>query len=459
MKPYIVKKYKKRSRPASVLTAIRSIAGVIPMLSDFLKVTFDKRSLHNRGVNAMKKKIIWSLGAGIILVFFMGLLFLRQGTAVDTSEVVRGDIKKYVEDTGTVKCKDTQSISIEGSGLILSLPVDVGQVVQKGDILLTMDKSQLEIQLKEADEKVKEMQANFQDIKVQDLNNVQKARIALEQANEAYSNALNTFNSTQILYDAGAVSQDELNQKKLLLTNAKGALNVTQIDLDKVEKDSSQNIQAVYKAQLEQAVLSQTSVQLSLKKQEIISPVAGVILERNVEANTIGVPGTVAFVIGDPKNIEIDVNILADDVTNIKIGNEVEITEGSKDKQVIKGRAVKIAPSAMTVTSSLGVNQKKVLVTIEPLEKPELLRPGYEVNIKVITERKNNIILVPVTSLFDYKGKRSIFVVEKGKAVLKSVQTGIQDESFIEIVDGLKEGEIVISEPDNSIKEGMRIKM
>ena len=407
----------------------------------------------------MKRKIIWSLGAGIILVFSMGLFFFRQGTAADTSKVVRGDIKKYVEDTGTVKCKDTQSISIEGSGLILSLPADVGQVVQEGDMLLTMDKSQLEIQLKEADEKIKEKQANFQDIKVQDSNNVQKARIAVEQANEAYSIALTTFNNTQVLYDAGAVSREELNQKKLLLTNAQGVLNVTEIDLDRAEKDSPQNNQAAYEAQLEQAVLSQTNVQLSLDKQEIISPVDGVILERNVETNTIGVPGTVAFVIGDPKNIEIEANILADDVTNIKLGNEVEIIEGSKDKQVIKGRVVKIAPSAMTVTSSLGVNQKKVLVTIEPLEKPELLKPGYEVNIRVITERKNNIIMVPVTSLFDYKGKRSIFVVEKGKTVLKTVQTGIQDESFIEIVDGLKEREIVISEPDNSIKEGMKIKM
>lgn len=407
----------------------------------------------------MKKKIIWGLSAGIILVFFMGLLFFRQGTAVDTSRVVRGDIKKYVEDTGTVQCKDTQSISIEGSGLILSLAADVGQVVNKGDTLLTMDKSQLEIQLKEADEKIKEIQANFQDIKVQDSNNVQKARIAVEQANAAYSNALTTFNNTQVLYDAGAVSLEELNQKKLLLTNAQGVLNVTKIDLDRAENDSPQNIQAAYKAQLEQAVLSQTNVQLSLDKQEIISPVDGVILERNVETNTIGVPGTVAFVIGTPKNVEIEANILADDVTNIKLVNEVEITEGSKDKQVIKGSVVKIAPSAMTFTSSLGVNQKKVLVTIEPLEKLELLKPGYEVNIKVIVEQKNNIILVPITSVFDYKGKRSIFVVEKGKTVLKSVQTGIQDESFIEIVDGLKEKEIVISEPDNSIKEGMKIKI
>ncbi|OGO78233.1 MAG: hypothetical protein A2Y23_00505 [Clostridiales bacterium GWB2_37_7] len=126
---------------------------------------------------------------------------------------------------------------------------------------------------------------------------------------------------------------------------------------------------------------------------------------------------------------------------------------------MFKGKVTKIAPSAEKVTSSLGINQQKVPVTIGLLEQTKLLKPGYEVDVKVITQRKSNVIIVPISSVFDYQGKSSVLAVESGKAVLKTVQKGIQGESFVEIMDGLKEGEIVLSEPDIDVREGMKIKL
>ncbi|HQE67551.1 MAG TPA: efflux RND transporter periplasmic adaptor subunit, partial [Bacillota bacterium] len=146
-------------------------------------------------------------------------------------------------------------------------------------------------------------------------------------------------------------------------------------------------------------------------------------------------------------------------VTDIKLGDEAEIIERSGRKQVIAGKVVKIAPSAVAVTSSLGVNQKRVSVIIEPEEQSGLLRPGYEVDVRIITKSKKDILKVPLSSIFDYKGKDHVFAVVEGKAVLRAVKKGIQDEDFVEILEGLKEGELVLSEPDINTKEGMRIKL
>ena len=189
-----------------------------------------------------------------------------------------------------------------------------------------------------------------------------------------------------------------------------------------------------------------------------ISPIDGVILEKKVDVNTIGISGTIAFVIGSIDDIEAEAYVLSDDVSNIKLGNEVEIIERSDKKQIIYGRVIKIAPSAVTMTSSLGVNQRKVCITIGKLEGTAPLKPGYEVDVKIITDRKNNIVKVPLSATFEYKGQDCVFVLQSGRATLRNVRKGIEDGYHAEIISGLKDGELVLSEADNSIREGMRIK-
>ncbi|WP_066626752.1 efflux RND transporter periplasmic adaptor subunit [Clostridium magnum] len=132
-------------------------------------------------------------------------------------------------------------------------------------------------------------------------------------------------------------------------------------------------------------------------------------------------------------------------------------TKSSIGVMIIKGKITKIAPEAKNITSSLGVNQKRVPVTIELNDTAGLLKPGYDLDIKVITEVKKNTLIIPDTSVFDYKGNSCVFVVDNGKAVIKQIKKGIESEKLIEVIGGLKSGEKVLLKPDNNIKDGMKI--
>lgn len=409
----------------------------------------------------MKKKKLWILVIAILAVSLpVFMVFSNQGEDVELTVAEKGDIKEYVEDIGTVRCKEQKAASIEGSGLILEVNAEIGQQVKKGDLLLSMDKELLRIQLKDAEEKIKEIEASIQGSEIKNYaSTVDKARIAVNRAKDTYEAALDDFNKAEVLSKAGAVSAAELKQREEALKAAKALMDTAEIDLQQIEANTPDSVKAVYKARLEQVMLSRESILRSLKKQELKSPIDGVILERNAEVNTVGVPGTIAFVVGNLDNVEIEAGILADEVTDIKLGDEAEIVERSGRKQVIAGKVVKIAPSAVAVTSSLGVNQKRVYVIIEPAEQSGLLRPGYEVDVRIITKSKKDILKVPLSSVFDYKGKDHVFAVVEGKAVLRAVKKGIQDEDFVEILEGLKEGELVLSEPDINTKEGMRVKL
>ncbi len=367
------------------------------------------------------KKLIWGLGVIIVLIASLGWSLSRQGVEANTAEVVRGEISRYVEEVGEVKCKDSTVVYLEGSGLIREIAVDEEQSVKTGDLLLRMDLDQMNLAVKNAGETLRSARARF------------------AAGEEAYQTARKDYNNTKYLAMEGAASQWELTQKEAALKSAEA-------------------VRSAYLAELEQAEINLQDSAISLDKQQLLSPVDGIVLEKNVELNELGVPGTAAFVIGNIDNIEVISRILADDASMIKVGDPAEIITRNEEKQTIDGIVTKIAPTAMEETSSLGVKQKKVAVTIRPVSSGFSLKIGSEADVKVITEIKKDVIIVPAGAVFDYRSESCVFVVESGKAVIRAVKRGIRNESFIEITDGLREGEQVLSYPDNSIEEGMRIK-
>ncbi len=491
-----------------------------------------------------KKKILFIIIGLVLLSYAVMMVFMKQGETVSVVKVKKGEIQKYIEDIGTVTYKNVVNVSIEGNGLIQNIYADLGQPVKKGDKLLVMENSDLEIQLKNIDEKIKELKAAYEgsgvknyttnlekaaiaanqaedtyDLALKEYNdakvleelveisnknyetNVKKATISVNQAKESYNSASEELKDAQVLKDTGAISQEELEQKEQAVKNAEAVLNTAKLDLNQIKVNDSENINAVYRAQLEseqreqalksaealmktaqldlkqmkvnttksseavydaqlkQAELNRKSMSNNIEKLELKAPATGIILEKNAEVNTMGIPGTIAYIIAKADSVEIKANILADDAINIKLGDQVEITDRSQEKKKITGKVVDIAPSAVAVTSSLGVNQKRVAIKIEPSEQLNQLKHGYEVDIKVIIEKSSNAVLVPLSSIFEYKDKDCVFVVDNEKAVLRNVIKGIQNEEFVEIKDGLKEGEIVLSAPDNNVKEGMRINL
>ncbi|CDX01336.1 efflux RND transporter periplasmic adaptor subunit [Desulfitobacterium hafniense] len=382
--------------------------------TDLQKVKNDKRNMR------LTKKLLWVIGILLVLAAGLGWTLSNRGTPAETAPAKLGDIQKYVEETGEVKCSDSATVYLEGSGLIKRIAVETGQQVQKGDLLLSMDREQLEISLKNAAE----------------LLNQAKAQSAAGE--EAYTMALKDYDNTRSLAEAGAASEWELTQKEAALKSAEAVRSGNQ-------------------AALEQAELSVANSSLALSKQQVLAPLKGTILQKRVEVNAFGVPGTVAFVIGDTENLEIQAKILAEDAASIQVGNKATLTVRTKEQQTLAGTVVKIAPTAEDEVSSLGVKQKKVTVTIKPLDAQVALLPGSEVDVRVITETKSGVVIVPAGAVFDYRGQSCVFTVEEGKAALRAVQRGIQNESLCEITEGLQEGETVLSAPDNSIEEGTRI--
>lgn len=406
----------------------------------------------------LKSKWLWLVGVVLVVIGF-AFSQMAGGIEAETYVVSRGEIAQTVEDTGEVLSQNKQTVYLEGAGLITAIKVDVGDSVKQGDLLLSLDKTELELQLKDAEAKLKGAQAQLAGTASGNYRKeIELAEARLSQAKTTFDSAERDFDLAKTLFAAQAISEIELNKAEDAYKLAQASLEAAILQLQDIQEGTPDYIIKGYESQLEQAKLAWDAILEKMAKQDLKSPVTGVILERLVDVNTPVAPGTSAFIIGSVSDLEIEAEILADEIYQVQEGNQVEITGKAIGDQVLFGQVVKIAPAAKTVTSGLGVNQKRVPVTIALSEQAGLLKPGFNVDVKIITAKKDNALLVPDTAVFDYQGKSQVFVVENGKALLREVEAGLESDSFIEILDGLKEGELILAKPDTNVGEGAKIK-
>jgi HlyD family secretion protein len=322
-----------------------------------------------------------------------------KSVSVDAVQIAYASIEQYVDDTGTVKAKQSQTVYLERGGRITWLKVAENDRVRQGDLLLKISPVNLEL-----------------------------ANVALEQARINYEAARKDWERAQSLFHEGVISKTEYEKADTAFGIAAATLQSVQLELEQQQENLL-----------------------------VRAPIAGVVLKKEVELNQVVSPGAEAFVIGASHQLEVEADILADDVVKVRPGNMVEISGQATGGAVLQGVVAKVAPMARNIVSSLGVNQKRATVTIDFTGDTGLLKPGYDVDVRIITQIKPEAITVPLSAIFDIQGKNHCFVIDNGRTRLREVQIGIENDEQVEVIAGLEVGERVLVKPDNNMKEGIKV--
>ncbi len=383
----------------------------------------------------MRKKILGAL-AGVIIVAGIIYSYTTAGTEVDTAEVIHGDIKLAVVDTGYVQASNQADIYATQSGRVASLMVSVGQNVAKGQVIavlenkdLTMGSAQLQVQLSQANAAVSAAEA------------------ALAQSKLDLVQAQANYDRSRELFGSGAISQVEYDNAQALL--------------DKVQAGIAAQEQSLQAAR-EQVANYQSLLNSSRQKEnelQIKSPISGIVMQLPVRQGDAVMYGTQLAKVAPPGALEIKVDILSDDLGQIMVGNKAEITAPVLGGEVLNGEVAQIYPQAEEKQSALGVVQRRVPVIIK-LDDISNLKPGYETRVSIITGGKENILLIPresVTTAPD--GSKQVMVIIKNRVAIRKVSTGLFDTRSIEITDGLEAGDLIVRDGSASLKANARVKV
>lgn len=404
------------------------------------------------------KKVYIFLSIFVILIITLFVVNKNRAVDVDLHEVQKGNLDKYVEETGVIKVEGEAAVYSEFMGKISELWVEVGDEVKAGDVLAEFDKEEMYLQLENLKAQKREILARYNEtVKPADREEILKLENRLKVAEAELKEIKRLADNSKQLYEEGAISYYEYKKVMNNLTAAEAGFENAKIDLELAVKGVSENIKNQYEASLDQIQSQIELISRKLKDLTIKAPVDGTVLKKEIKEGSYVQQGTEMFVIGDKNRLFIESDILVKEIKDVQEGLPVIIY--SEDLGIkAEGYVRKIYPTAFSKISDLGIEQKRVRVEIEISDKDLKVRPGYEVDVRIITERKANILMIPESAVFEYNGKDHVFVNENGRAVLRQIEAGMKSDGKVEILDGLKEGEEVILSPGENLNEGIRVK-
>ncbi len=445
----------------------------------------------------MKKRTYWIIGgllAVIILLIVLknsGAIGKEEGVKVATEKVTRRTISETVNASGKIFPEIEVKVSPDVSGEIVELQVEEGDSIKKGQILARIYADIYTTQRDQASAIVNQQQAA-----------VENNRAQLESLKSALDLAQRTYNRQKQLLSDKVISAAEFEQSENALQVAKANYNAA--------------IQGIRSGQagVQSARSSLLRANKDLSRTVVVAPMDGVISLLNVKKGerVVGnsmMAGTEMMRIADMSKIEVRVDVGENDIPKVHVGDSALVEVDAYNNRKFKGIVTQIASSSATTGQQAAptndVTNFKVYIRLLPdsyrdlidLQRPKNFpfRPGMTASADILTKTKKNVLAVSINAVTtrekgsdniaqDKKDKKSqdngdqevektglssdldevVFVLQPDKKVKRAkVKTDIQDINYIEVVEGLRENDEVITAPYNvisrTLKEGMKVQV
>ena len=415
----------------------------------------------------MSKKTVYFIIGGIILIIAVLVTLTKTGVignkdlgkSIEISKVNSTTIVETVSATGKIQPEIEVKIASMVSGEIIELPIKEGQVVKKGDLLVKINP----------------------DLYTSGLNrtvaNLAGTKSSLGQADAQFKEAKSNYDRSKTLFDKGIISKSDWDKA------------VASFEVAKAAKQT-----AYFSVQSATATVNEARDNLG--RTIIYAPADGTVSVLNVELGervlgTQQMAGTEILRVANLNNMEVEVDVNENDIVKIKVGDLAKVEVDAYLKKQFKGVVTSISNSASTALTADQVTNFKVKIRILKESYQDLLegkpityspfRPGMTATVDIITKTKVNVLAVPISAVViksdtaavkeikiddpkateKPKGLKSdkklecVFVKVGNKAKIRIIKTGIQDDSNIEVITGLKKGDVVITGPYSTVSKDL----
>jgi len=383
-----------------------------------------------------RTKILIGIAVLLVAVVAFGVVKSRRGkdiTPVTLAKVTRMDLTSKVSANGKIDAQRKVDISANVMGQIVNLAVREGDVVKKGTFLLQIDQKQLAASAKGA---AASLQALFSDRDAARANAVE---------------ARNNFERAQKNFGQKIIPAAELDR-------ARAAYDAAQANVTASEQ------------RIEQARAGVAAAQDTLSKTTIRSPMDGIVTALPVEEGEVAVigtmnnPGTKLLTIADMHVVEAVMDVDETDVPNVKVGYRATVTIDAYPNQTYSGIVTEVGSSPIQRTAGGGTEAVNFEVKIQVENPPPTVRPGFSASADIITGTRPKAIGIPIQALVvrekpgaakaaKPQDEEGVFVNTNGAVKFAKVTTGLSGESNIEIVEGLKEGQEIVTGPFKALRE------
>ncbi len=391
------------------------------------------------------RKLLWIIGGIVLVGIVLAAIFSgnkEKLVTVQTEKIGRKNITQIVTATGKIQSETQVNISAEISGEITSLPFKEGDEVRKNDLVVKIKQDAYAPILQEQNASIRVAESNLE------INKVALERNQLE------------LNRIKELHSKGLATQSELD-------NALNSVNQVMAQMNANE------------AQINQQRTGLSKIRYDISKTTIYSPMDGTVTQLNNELGekvlgTMSNQGSVIMTISDLSKMECQVEVGETDVTLVNLGDTARIEIDAFPDKIFTGYVYEIANTATSKGTGTQEEVVNFIVKIRIIDNAFDLRPGMSCTVDIVVDQRDNVLAVPIQSVTTrededktddiakeseienlsresekkqskkVKPKEIIFLVDNNAAKTNEVKTGISDDSYIEVLEGVNEGQEVV---------------
>ncbi|MGE5567110.1 MAG: efflux RND transporter periplasmic adaptor subunit [Parcubacteria group bacterium] len=370
----------------------------------------------------------------------LGWMLRPQAVPVETALVTRGPLETWIEEQGRTRVKEIYDISAPLAGQTEREELHAGDPVRKGEVVVLIRPAAPPlIDARSRQEFTAAAQAA--------LASVRLAESDLKRAQAELTLADAEWRRGKTLAASGFLAQQGLDQRRMARDSASAAVSTAQaaVAVRRREYDS-------VRSRLTQPDETRPPI-------PVRSPVGGGVLKVLRESQQVVQPGELIMQVGDPRAIDVVVELLSTDAVAVSPGAPARI-EGWGGPP-LQAKVRRVEPSGFTKVSALGVEEQRVLTYLDfaaPEQAFARLGHDYRVITRIITWSTPQTLQVPTSALFRQGPDWAVYRVEGARAHLVKVQIGRRNEDAAQVLSGLSEGDRVVAYPGDRLSDGVRVK-
>lgn len=339
--------------------------------------------------------------------------FAQPPMTVALTKVARASLQAYVEVVGSLVGAQTVDVVPRAQGRLQSIAVRIGDPVSRGQVLAKVEDQELREQLRQSD-------ASYE---------VARATIRQRQADLSF--AKTNLDRNKSLFDRSLLPRQSLD-------DAEARYQASQAQLDLAQ------------AQLQQAASRREELRINLGNTTVNSPVTGFVAKRLVDPGAYVTQNVTLLSVVDISTVRLVVNLVERDLSKVSVGAGAAVSVDAYPGEQFEGRVARVAPVLDPATRTAEME-------IEIPNARARLKPGMYARVRLISANKENALVVPKSAVVDTQGRKGVYLVRNGQAVLRVVTLGLEEPDRVEVTDGLSEGDDVVSTGATSLRDGAKV--
>ncbi len=390
-----------------------------------------------------------AIGAVALAIAALAWVFGRpEPVPVDLAQVETGPLQVTIDAEGQTRIREIYDLSAPVSGELARSPVEVGDAVVAGETVVARiapgapsfldDRSRAR-----AEAAVAQAEAALA---------LAQSQIAMAEADLGHAQV--NLSRLIDLYDRGTAPQAQLDEAEL------------NVDLAAAKLDAAHATYDMRKSELaaQKANLIEPGEALNGKGGgaccvNLVAPVSGTVLNVAHESARVVQAGTLLLSIGETHDLEVVADILSSDAVRLSPGAPARVERWGGDS-VLAAHVSKIDPVGFTKMSALGIEEQRVKVWLDfdsQEDATKALGHGYRVFLRMVEWQSDKVLRLPVSALFRDGTDWAVYVIAEGKAMLRHIRIGHRNDMFAEVLDGLTDGDRVITHPGDRVRDGVLV--